>query len=191
VKKEELKQAALKFFALNGYEGTSLNQIADEVGIKKSSIYSHYKGKDELFLAVVREAKLVEMMLKKDYFQKNKELAAKEFLYGYLQYIKEMFEQNQSLKFWLRMGFFPPAHLYAIVQKEVMEVETFQEEWLEMIFLQWIKEKHIIAENEKTATIAYTGILMALLVELAYFEEANRVEEKLEALWSVFWRGIS
>lgn len=191
MKKEELKQAALKFFALNGYEGTSLNQIADEVGIKKSSIYSHYKGKDELFLAVVREAKLVEMMLKKDYFQKNKELAAKEFLYGYLQYIKEMFEQNQSLKFWLRMGFFPPAHLYAIVQKEVMEVETFQEEWLEMIFLQWIKEKHIIAENEKTATIAYTGILMALLVELAYFEEANRVEEKLEALWSVFWRGIS
>ncbi|GKU82670.1 TetR/AcrR family transcriptional regulator [Niallia sp. NCCP-28] len=191
MKKEELKKAALKFFALNGYEGTSLNQIADEVGIKKSSIYSHYKGKDELFLEVVREAKLAEIQLKKDFFQKNGELDAKEFLYGYLVYIKEMFQQNQSLKFWLRMGFFPPSHLYKIVQEEVTEVEVFQEKWLEKMFLHWIDQKNVKVENEKTATIAYNGILMAMMVELVYYEQANRVDEKLAALWGIFWQGIS
>lgn len=191
MKKEELKKAALKFFALHGYEGTSLNQIAEEVGIKKSSIYSHYKGKDELFLEVVREAKSVEIQMKKDYFQQNQKLNAKDFLYGYLLYIKEMFQQNQSLKFWLRMGFFPPAHLYALVQEEVMEVELFQEKSLEKMFLHWMEQGNIIGENEKTATIAYNGIVMAMMVELAYFEQTNRVEEKLMALWTVFWRGIS
>ncbi|PKG23900.1 TetR/AcrR family transcriptional regulator [Niallia nealsonii] len=191
MKKEELKKAALKFFALNGYEGTSLNQIADEVGIKKSSIYSHYKGKDELFLEVVREAKLTELQMKKDYFQKNSKLDAKEFLYGYLVYIKEIFQQNQSLKFWLRMGFFPPVHLYTVVQEEVMEVEIFQEKWLEKMFLHWIEQGNIIVENERTATIAYNGVLIAMMVELVYYEQTKRVDEKIAALWTVFWQGIS
>ncbi|MDF2837936.1 MAG: hypothetical protein K0Q63_3576, partial [Paenibacillus sp.] len=51
-----IKEAALKMFSSYGYEGTSLAQITDEIGLKKQSVYAHFKGKDDLYLQVVREA---------------------------------------------------------------------------------------------------------------------------------------
>ena len=46
--KERLIKAALDLFSENGYEGTSVDQIAKVVGIKAPSIYAHFKGKEEL-----------------------------------------------------------------------------------------------------------------------------------------------
>ncbi|WP_445487352.1 TetR/AcrR family transcriptional regulator [Niallia sp. 03133] len=191
MKREELKQAALKYFAINGYEGTSLTQIADEVGIKKSSIYAHFKGKDELFLEVLREAKEAEISMKETYFHKNDRSNVSSFLYGYLWNIVDMFQKNESLKFWLLMGFLPPSHLYKEVQQEVLEVEVFQEKLLKEAFEQWIQKEAITSEeNADTLTTAFTGIVMAIMVELAYFNASNQVGKKLKALWKVFWRGI-
>lgn len=61
MKSDEIKKAALKYFTIHGYEGTSLSQIAEEVGIRKQSIYSHFKGKDDLFLSVLKDAKEMEL----------------------------------------------------------------------------------------------------------------------------------
>ena len=50
--KERLIQAALELFSENGYEGTSVDQIAKAVGIRAPSIYAHFKGKEEILQAV-------------------------------------------------------------------------------------------------------------------------------------------
>lgn len=61
MRKEEIKQAALTLFANNGFEGTSLADIAGVVGLKKQSIYSHFKDKDDLFLSIMKDAKSTEI----------------------------------------------------------------------------------------------------------------------------------
>ncbi|MGZ7095989.1 MAG: TetR/AcrR family transcriptional regulator, partial [Methanobacterium sp.] len=40
--KERIFDAAIKLFAQYGFEGTSMREIAEEVGIKKASMYSHF-----------------------------------------------------------------------------------------------------------------------------------------------------
>ena len=40
--KEKIFNASLDLFSKKGYDSVSLREIAEEVGIKKSSIYSHY-----------------------------------------------------------------------------------------------------------------------------------------------------
>ena len=47
--KEKILDAALTLFAQNGYEPTSMEQIASEVGIKAPSLYKHFKGKEDIF----------------------------------------------------------------------------------------------------------------------------------------------
>ena len=52
----EIVRAALKLFALKGYALTSVEQISEEAGIGKSTVYEYYKTKEELYVAAIMEA---------------------------------------------------------------------------------------------------------------------------------------
>ena len=54
--KEKILDAALTLFAENGYDGTSVEQIATVVGIKAPSLYKHYKGKEDILNALIDSA---------------------------------------------------------------------------------------------------------------------------------------
>jgi AcrR family transcriptional regulator len=46
--KEKVFEVALDLFAQKGYDAVSMREIAEAVGIKKASLYSHFSSKDEL-----------------------------------------------------------------------------------------------------------------------------------------------
>lgn len=48
--KEKIIASALKNFLVQGFENTSMRLIADESDIKKSSLYYHFKNKEDLFI---------------------------------------------------------------------------------------------------------------------------------------------
>ncbi len=54
-KMEEVKSAALSLFALKGFTATSMQDIADAVGLNKASLYFYVKSKQELYLLVVQD----------------------------------------------------------------------------------------------------------------------------------------
>ncbi|WP_326553653.1 TetR/AcrR family transcriptional regulator [Micromonospora sp. NBC_01813] len=45
--------AAIRLFARHGFAGTSLQMIADEVGVTKSAVHHHFRTREELLNAVV------------------------------------------------------------------------------------------------------------------------------------------
>lgn len=47
--KQKILDTALDLFSVSGFEGVSVKQIADGVGIKDSSLYKHFKSKQEIF----------------------------------------------------------------------------------------------------------------------------------------------
>lgn len=51
--RDNIINTALRLFLQKGYEKTSLNHIAREVGITKPAIYHHFKNKDQLFHQVL------------------------------------------------------------------------------------------------------------------------------------------
>lgn len=51
-----LLDTALGLFTLHGVEGTSLQMIADALGVTKAAVYYHFKAKDEITEAVAEPA---------------------------------------------------------------------------------------------------------------------------------------
>ena len=53
--KQEILEASLDLFSVQGFEATSVSQIADAVGIRKASLYSHFESKQAILDALVQE----------------------------------------------------------------------------------------------------------------------------------------
>ena len=53
--KQEILNAALDLFSAQGFEATSISQIANAVGIRKASLYSHFEHKQAILVAIVKE----------------------------------------------------------------------------------------------------------------------------------------
>jgi AcrR family transcriptional regulator len=51
--RDTLLQAAAQVFAERGFHGASLDDVARVAGFTKGAVYSNFKGKDDLFLAVL------------------------------------------------------------------------------------------------------------------------------------------
>ena len=54
-KKKRIFEVAVELFLKNGFENTSMDQIADQAGVSKQTVYSHFKNKEDLFSACVCE----------------------------------------------------------------------------------------------------------------------------------------
>lgn len=50
---EQVADAALRLFARYGYKRTSMDDIAKEAGLAKATLYLHFKGKDDVFRAML------------------------------------------------------------------------------------------------------------------------------------------
>src|SRR4051794_32541586 len=54
--RERVVDAALELFAQHGVSGTSLQMIADHLGVTKAAVYYQFKAKEDIVLAVLEPA---------------------------------------------------------------------------------------------------------------------------------------
>ncbi|WP_346244144.1 TetR/AcrR family transcriptional regulator [Shouchella clausii] len=187
---KDIKAAAFKFFSRHGYEGASLSQIAHEAGIKKQSIYTHFDGKDDLFMQVVHDVAELELDMKRQLLGDFEDEAFEQQLFRYVSEHKRLVEEDERFFFWLRISFFPPVHLYDAVEEIFMRNEEQIERLIYQLFAKAIKAKRIGSQNPETPTLAFMALLDALAIELVYGADKERIKKKTAAGWAVFWRGI-
>lgn len=52
--KDKIIEVALDLFSVNGYESVSVRDISKSVGIKESSLYNHFKNKQDIFDTIIQ-----------------------------------------------------------------------------------------------------------------------------------------
>ncbi len=107
--KSRILDEALALFAEKGYEGTTVQQLARAVGIRASSLYSHFRGKKAIFRAVFARALEGWKTALADVFSAaagapSLEESLVEMLHGYTRHAT----QGETYRFWARMYIFPP-----------------------------------------------------------------------------------
>lgn len=55
--RDRILDEALSLFSINGFEGVSVREIARAVGIKESSLYNHFKNKQDIFESIIEQRK--------------------------------------------------------------------------------------------------------------------------------------
>ncbi|NWL87285.1 TetR/AcrR family transcriptional regulator [Paenibacillus sp. 79R4] len=65
--KEKILQVSLKLFARDGYEGVSVRNIAEELGITKGALYKHYENKHDIFDSIIQRMEKMDAQKAKEF----------------------------------------------------------------------------------------------------------------------------
>lgn len=182
---QNLKKIAVKHFATFGYEGTRLSRIAKEAGMKKQSLYSHFKDKDDLLLKVNEMVLEEEIIFLQSFFQKNASLPLKDTLYTLLIEYKKRYLNNSNKSFMFLMGFAPPFplrayftqnyHLYLTCLKTLLKTK-FQE------------QPHLRIDPDDGPT-SFVILLDGVFIQLI-FETPKDFDNSLRICWDIYWNGL-
>jgi AcrR family transcriptional regulator len=183
---KQIKKIALQEFIEKGYEGTSLSDIAQGVGIKKQSIYSHFKNKDEVFLTVTKQVISEEIDFLNDFFNR-KYPNIQDQLKGFISELEKKYTQNEesNMKFMLRMAYMPPLHL----KEEVISSFNLYFLKLEYLVNAAFSNELILTRETNNATLSFMTMLDGLLVALIY-GGIERFHQKFKASWGIYWSGL-
>lgn len=100
-KRDEILYQAGKLFRRKGFNGTSMQDIASEVGILKGSIYYYFNSKNEIFREVLNKG--ISPILKKAELIMSKDLPPKEKLRELIKdHINYIMDHNFSLVLFFR-----------------------------------------------------------------------------------------
>lgn len=178
-----LQEAALARFAQQGYDATSMAEIAADVGIKKPSIYAHFRNKDALYLSLVPIVVETELAYARDVLKGGK--TTKRQIHQYLAGIQERFDASPRVQFWIRALWMPPAHLLDDVMPPLHDFMTE----LETILKTALRGSPCVPNASRLSVDVLAMQCMAMIdslqSELLYGGPA-KYQRRLKSIWAVF-----
>ncbi len=184
--KERVIDEALKLFAEYGYTGTSMSDIASAVGIRKASLYSHYKGKESIFEAVFTSILKEHAVELERLLSGSKELEPRAGLeYIFVKYIEYCID-NLGMDFWDRFYYFPPEVFREMIHSKTHEVESLLEDSIRFVFESGIEKGIIKPQSTMDLTNAFYHMLIGFMLSLNAYVDRD-IKKDIEGALNVFW----
>lgn len=188
--KEKTREAALSIFARKGYEGATMQEIAEAVGIKKASIYNHYAGKEDLFFAVYQDVADDYVKFMERVIAESKDMKLAERLaYIFEEEILYFFRNPERQAFWNQITLFTPDVLREAFWKDISQRELFYRTQLEALFLQGMEQGIIRRDDPAKLMLSFRAMREGLLNWMIAMPRSE--EEWIRSVWKDFWLGLN
>ncbi len=189
VSKEEIKREAFKLFAEKGYEDTTTQDIAEAVGLKKQSLYSHYKSKGDIYADILRDQSFFFAYELKSAIDRYKDEPAEIFMNEFARTLIQMFSSRERLLLWkrtlIRWG--------TNTGREFFEMNGRMNEQMRSD----IKELYVVFSNRYDLLKDWNNfkavILSFMLMINGYLDwviVAGHDERTWQVIWEKYWNGI-
>jgi len=127
VRRKEILDAALRCFSTKGYHDTRVDDIVRESGLTKGAIYWYYKGKRELFIALIEQHLQEDKALWKKLFEEY-ELGPDLLIRAGLLYLKRHLEDRFLSPFCAE--FMAEAYRDEVIREKIHDLNN---EWRDLI----------------------------------------------------------
>lgn len=179
--KEKIKSVAVNFFNRDGYHGTTIRNIANEVGCSLPMVYYYYKNKNTLFHEIISE----------DYFNLLKRQAsrldAENVLNYYTQFVYNLNHLSDYDRKVYRLGI--KVYLSFDGDEALM---TIMEKWEQSILPRHyeILMPHLKERNDAIAVVRTLVHLLENLIESIVVKNRHIPEEEIREELSVILRDL-
>ena len=170
--KEKILMAALRLFAKDGYEGVSVRNIAEELGMTKGALYRHYKNKRDIFDCIVERMIQVDAERAKEYEMPVEQYDSVPDSYGNTSLEDIQKYTIEQLKFWTEDAF-------ASLFRRMLSLERYRNaemaelysqcivagpvDYMEDLFRELIKKGVLREENPRQLAVEYYAPLFLLI----------------------------
>lgn len=99
--KEKILAAALEMFSVDGYTAVSIRDIGRAVGIKESSIYYHFRNKEDIFQTILEQAEHLAQIRKESFnnaLYDVSKIEREKFIYAGIAYIEGYLLEDKIYK---------------------------------------------------------------------------------------------
>jgi AcrR family transcriptional regulator len=181
--KEKIIMKSISCFRNNGFNNTTVEEIARMSGLKKSSIYHYFKSKAELFQSAIH--KEFELFIEKQKEIIQEDLPLEEKLKKYLN-----FRMIETFKFYKEYQLLNRDHslpYHDIMHQETDDLVQKENEILQEIFRNYIKnEKNIILLCHLLSSISQSLVHKHVFIK----KNTDHLEEEINALLQLLFDGF-
>ena len=167
--KEKILSEALKLFADRGYDGVTVRDIADRLGIRQSSLYKHYQSKQDIFQSILNrmdqeyERRMEAMGLPDGEFSQMADLYGQASISDMQTYGKEI------LRYWTEDP-------YASAFRRMMMLEQYRNSDLSQMYRQYLAD----------GVIQYMANLFSEMMDKGYFKKGDPEQMAIQFYAPIF-----
>lgn len=182
-------QEALQLFSHHGFESARMEKIASAVGINKSSLYFHFKSKEEIFRT------LFQMIIKKyqtalnQIFERSKSLPSKERLSSIYKNYLEYHWNNTEMDFWNMVYYYPPEMMRDEIIRTTLDSSNALIDALTDIMEEGIQKKELNSLNARNMAKSFYYLLTCISISTDMMSMEQGIND-MESCFEVFWNGI-
>jgi AcrR family transcriptional regulator len=187
VHSEDIKQAALYLFAYKGYAATSMQDIAEAVGIKKPSIYSHFKSKSEIFLLLLEDQARQFTNIVKSALEETKATEMKEILYQVFNANMQLYSDRRNLLFFKQAVLLSTGIADEDIEGKLKEIMKGVNMFVMMNLQKTLSENGVSFKSFEKGMFLFMVFLQGYL-DWMLLDTHQSIDTR--AAWEQFWNGM-
>lgn len=187
--KKEILEEASSLFSEKGYNVT-LTEIANAVGIKKQSIYFHFKEKDELMFEIIQSELLHFYSSKSIEFDQYMELEVKEALKLMFFSICDYYRDIRKLRFWRWILLIESKDLFYRCRDMIRSNQANLYDRIRKLLVNEFSGCNIKDDDIMVLVQTFVVIIHGVLDGMLLYHDIYEPKILIENSWNFFWNSI-
>jgi len=171
--RQKLIDTAVDLFSLNGYDGVSIRDLCRAVGIKESSFYNHFHGKDELLRQILEGFRTRQHLPAEEMLDTLRDLGEPaDFFTASLRRFEQQMADAETRKIQRIINL---EQYRSPLAREILFEEVIQrpQHFAELVFERWMDKGIIPRRDSRQLALEYQLPIHALMLQLLVLDAAG------------------